>query len=169
VYVVIRMKKVELSAFGFTTEPNVTVAPALGLPVFDPFLTLSEPAVPVSTIQVPPDPSPVVELSVEDASENPEGGLEQVPDAVVQALNSIAWMVDAVGAVKVNAYVVLALGAELPITTFRAVICEADACVDCTIGATMSASALKKYATLLNIAFVFIILFLSTELTNSYI
>jgi hypothetical protein len=101
-YVVMRRKNVELSALGFTTAPKLTVAPADGEPVFDPFEARSDPAVAVLTTHVPPDPSPVTLDSVEDASENPAGGLTQAPDAAVHALNSTDCTVVPLGAVNVK-------------------------------------------------------------------
>ncbi len=61
------------------------------------------------------------------------------------------------GAVKVNVYFVDALGAELSMTTFRAVICAADACVVCTSGTIVSAITATKYVDRFNISFIFVI------------
>jgi len=59
-------------------------------------------------------------------AEKPGAGV-QAPLAVVQAAKPTDWMTVADGTVKLRAYVVVALGAELPMVTLRAVIWAAAA------------------------------------------
>jgi hypothetical protein len=60
-------------------------------------------------------------VNVEAAAENP-GANVQAPLAVVQAAKPTDLITVADGTVKLNKYVVLALAADEPIVTFRAVI-----------------------------------------------
>ena len=78
------------------------------------------------TVQVPPDPKLDEDANVDVLAEKPGAGV-QAPLAVVQAAKLTDFMVVAWATVNVNAYVVLALATELPITTLRVVIPAAEA------------------------------------------
>jgi hypothetical protein len=84
----------------------------------------------VLTVQPAASPRLVgCDVRVEDATEKPVGvlvGFTQAPEALSQAWKDTDWMTVALGTVKVKAYVVEALGAELPIVTDRPVICAAE-------------------------------------------
>lgn len=125
-YVVIRMKKLALAALWLTTFAKLTVWLPVGAATSPDLLKRSEPAVAVLTVQ--PEASPRFvgcDASVDEATENP-AGVVQVPLAVVHAVNDADWTTVADGTVKLKVYVVLALAAEVPITTFLPVICAAN-------------------------------------------
>jgi hypothetical protein len=128
--VVIRRKNVEFKALGFVTLENVTVTGVevgvATLPVLDKRSSVDVESV-VAQPVVSPRPADEGCDAVAPVPLKPVGVVHD-PLAVVQGtIETDFTIVAVVGTVKVIAYVVEALGAELPRTTLRAVICAAEA------------------------------------------
>lgn len=112
-------------ALGFVTDEKTTVWLLVGLVTFADLEIRSSDAVELFVTQ--PDASPKLVGCEATAllAEKPVGVLH-VPLAESQGTKEADFITELLGRVKLNVYVVLALGAELPIVILRPVICAAD-------------------------------------------
>ena len=100
--VAMRKKKVELVALGLVTVLKLTVCEPLGAVLLAAFKIRSEPAVAVLAVQPEAAPMPVgCEPIDEPVMVNP-AGVEQAPDAVVQAVNDADLIAVAPATVKLK-------------------------------------------------------------------